>query len=248
VLDAVLEVFEDYADQRPLPLRQVFYVLVGRAVMAKDETAYAQLQRMLDRARRARVVPFGWLRDDGVSRATRSSSPGPATLWRGCATRPAAAPATDRRASARVELWSEAAGLVPQIARIAEPCSIPVVSSGGADSLTNRHELVERIAAIGCPGVVLHVGDVDVDGEDVFRALSEDVAASLPKTRPSCRCASCASPSPKRKSSATTCRPRNPSRAGRRAVARVSTAGEGDDLPSRSPTTGRPDGRGPGRH
>src|SRR5690606_30299136 len=64
-----------------------------------------------------------------------------------------------------LEVWCEAAGMLPQLARAAEPYSVPVYSSGGFDSLTAKKRLADRICRIGKPTVILHLGDYDPSGE-----------------------------------------------------------------------------------
>jgi hypothetical protein len=49
VLDQVLGIFEEYAAQRPLTIRQVFYRLVGAHSYEKTEQAYGRLLYYLDR-------------------------------------------------------------------------------------------------------------------------------------------------------------------------------------------------------
>jgi hypothetical protein len=76
VLEQVGEILEEYRDQLPLTARQIFYRLVGAHDYPKTEQAYERLCYYLNRARRARMIPFKVLRDDGAegrggSRATR---------------------------------------------------------------------------------------------------------------------------------------------------------------------------------
>jgi hypothetical protein len=64
--------------------------------------------------------------------------------------------------------------MLPQIVRVAEPFGIPVVASGGFDSVTAKYSLSEFLGVI--PVVeVLHIGDHDKEGKDIFKSLSEDV-------------------------------------------------------------------------
>lgn len=67
----------------------------------------------------------------------------------------------------RVELWCEAAGMAPQLARVCDEYSVPVFSSGGFASLTAvrliAHRALERIQ----PTILLHVGDYDPSGESI---------------------------------------------------------------------------------
>jgi hypothetical protein len=66
--------------------------------------------------------------------------------------------------------------MLPQIKRIAGDFGITVLSSGGFDSTTIKHELAGMAA--DWPVVeILHIGDHDPSGVHVFSALAEDVQA-----------------------------------------------------------------------
>jgi hypothetical protein len=53
----------------------------------------------------------------------------------------------------------EAAGTVPQLARVADPFGASVVYGRGFDSITAKHDLSEEIAASVRPVLRSHVGD-----------------------------------------------------------------------------------------
>jgi hypothetical protein len=76
-----------------------------------------------------------------------------------------------------LEVWCEAAGMLPQIAHEAEKYSVPCYSSSGFDSLTAKKRLADRICDIGKPTTILHLGDYDPSGEAIFDVIAEDVAA-----------------------------------------------------------------------
>ena len=70
----------------------------------------------------------------------------------------------------------EAAGMLPQVRRLADPFGIAVHSSGGFDSVTAKYELANNLGR--WPRVeVLHIGDHDPSGAHMFIALAEDVEA-----------------------------------------------------------------------
>ena len=71
----------------------------------------------------------------------------------------------------------EAAGMVPQLARVATDFGVPVISSGGFESVTEKHALAVEISDHGRPTEVLHIGDHDPSGAHLFLALKEDVSA-----------------------------------------------------------------------
>jgi hypothetical protein len=85
----------------------------------------------------------------------------------------------DRQTGQRRRLlpWCEAAGMVRQLRRVADPFGIAVIASGGFDSVTDKHGIARLIADAGAPFEVLHVGDLDKAGEDIFAVLEQDAGA-----------------------------------------------------------------------
>jgi hypothetical protein len=172
----VQSVLEEYRQHLPLTLRQVFYRLVGAHGYEKTETAYKALGEVLNRARRARLVPFDAIRDDGMTKldqvgwsgadSCRRSILGAARLYK-----------IDRQRTQdrRIVLWCEASGMAPQLKRVAEPYSVPVYSSGGFDSVTVKHDMAQEFADERV--LVLHVGDHDPSGVHVYNSLAEDINA-----------------------------------------------------------------------
>ena len=73
----------------------------------------------------------------------------------------------------------EAAGMIPQIERVAGPYSIPVFSSGGFDSLTVKKALADMVEREGRPSIFLHIGDLDPSGVCIFDSVKADVEAFL---------------------------------------------------------------------
>ena len=67
--------------------------------------------------------------------------------------------------------------MVPQLARAVRDYGIPVISSGGFESVTEKHELALDLSGYGEPVEVLHIGDHDPSGAHLFLALAEDVEA-----------------------------------------------------------------------
>ena len=65
LLEQVSAVLAEYRDHLPLTIRQIFYRLVGAHDYAKSEHSYARLCEHLNRARRARLISFDVIRDDG---------------------------------------------------------------------------------------------------------------------------------------------------------------------------------------
>ncbi len=66
LIEQVKAIIADYDDYLPLTVRQIFYLLVGNYGYEKTENAYERLTEKIGRARRARMIPFDVIRDDGV--------------------------------------------------------------------------------------------------------------------------------------------------------------------------------------
>jgi hypothetical protein len=81
LLEQVDEVLKEYEDHLPLTVRQIFYRLVGQYGYEKTENAYSRLGEHLVRARRARLIPFGVIRDDGVTTYSSDWYESPEGFW-----------------------------------------------------------------------------------------------------------------------------------------------------------------------
>jgi hypothetical protein len=178
LLADVDRVLERYVEHLPLTIRQVFYALVGAGRLDKTELAYARLCKHLNRARRARLIDFADLRDDGVT-VMRSRFYNSLADFHDETGRRARDYRRDRQSGqpCYIELWSEAQGMMPQLERVADPYSVPVYSCGGFASLSAVRQIAQRACDRDGPTVVLHVGDRDPSGESIFSAMAEDAAA-----------------------------------------------------------------------
>jgi len=178
LLAQVATVLDAYADHLPLTARQVFYRLVGTVGYDKTEDGYNRLTEVLNRGRRAGLVAWDAIRDDGVRAEEPVGFTGKADYWDTVAAW-AGQYRRDHLAGqpVAVEVWVEAAGMVPQVVRVADHYGAAVYSSGGFDSTTAKHDAAQRVAGRYRPTVVLHVGDLDPSGVAVFTSASGDVAA-----------------------------------------------------------------------
>ncbi len=185
LLELVRLVLIEYAEYLPITIRQIFYRLIGAHGYPKSERAYKNLGEKLNRARRARIIPFNAVRDDGITLVEPLAWDGPLDLVRAFLGH-ADQFRLDRQIGQmrRLIFAVEAAGMVPQIQRIADPFGIAVQSAGGFDSLTCKHDLALKLGE--WPAVeILHIGDYDASGEHIFSSLAEDVqtlARDLGKT------------------------------------------------------------------
>jgi hypothetical protein len=176
----IATVVDEFADYLPITLRQVFYRLVATSDYPKDEWASERLGETLNRARRAGLLDWGAIRDDGATRVDPEGFNGTphflATI-QALAEAYTRDPAPDQEVD--VEVWVEAAGMVPQVARVAGPYGVPVFSGGGFDSVTAKHDAALRIVERSRRSrrtVVLQIGDHDASGCSIVDSAAADVS------------------------------------------------------------------------
>lgn len=179
----VRAVLDEYHAHLPLSGRQVFYRLVALRDFPKTETAYARLCEAIARARRAGLLPFEAIRDDGAVCYAPSVWEDAADFLAGVR-HDAGRFRLDRQAGQPARLWvlCEAGGMAPMLAKVANPFGVPVHTSSGFDSLTAKHDLAQELAEelmAGGKAEVLHLGDLDPSGVHLFMALAEDVVAMV---------------------------------------------------------------------
>lgn len=178
LLNQVGAVLDEYEKFLPLTVRQIFYRLVGQYGYDKTEQAYARLCEMLVRARRSGRIAFTAIRDDGTSGDAPQTFADTAAFW--ASVRDDLEHYSRDRLTGQdvaIELWCEAAGMVPQLQRVAYPYSVPVYSTGGFSSLTVTWEIAARALRRPVPTVFLHCGDYDPSGESIFDAQAGDAGA-----------------------------------------------------------------------
>ena len=178
LMEQVKTIIEEYRDQLPLTCRQIFYRLVGAYGYAKTERAAHNLNAKLGRARRAELIPFDVIRDDGLVTESVYELDGVEDFFE-TVRRDARTYRSNRQVGQAqfIELWCEAAGMAPQLHAVTREFSIPVLSGGGFNSVTTTHATAQRVCQRDVPTVILHVGDYDPSGETIYTALIEDIDA-----------------------------------------------------------------------
>jgi hypothetical protein len=177
LLEQVKAILAEYASFLPLTLRQVFYRLVGARGYDKTELAYGRLGEALNRARRASLIPWDAIRDDGWQLHTPWSWNSPEELAEQFL-RDLRTFRLDRQEGQPVHLVIavEAAGMLPQVRRVADDYGVPCYAAGGLDSSTAKYQLAEYLSRFPA-AELLHIGDHDPSGVHLFRNLEEDVSA-----------------------------------------------------------------------
>lgn len=176
LVTTVQSVLDEYRQYLPLTVRQIFYRLVANHGYEKTERGYLALQEKLVRARRAQLISFGAIRDDGFYRTSLYSVEGVQEALAGYREM-AGRERLDRQAGQERPLivWCEARGMAQMLEGVTRKYGIPVMTSGGFDSVTTQHDLGRELAATD--GLILHLGDYDASGTAMFTALEENIVS-----------------------------------------------------------------------
>lgn len=168
-IQAILKEYEAYL---PLTVRQVLYRMMGR--YGYEKTIEDTLYTIGRRARRARIIDMDAIRDDGGVQEEPISWDS-ADDWMKAKKEEAQEVCLDRQDEQEqlLVVHCEAGGMVPQLAKVANPYGVPVFSSGGFDSLTEKHLFGRDHDNVE----VLHIGDYDPSGIWMFISLAEDMSA-----------------------------------------------------------------------
>jgi len=75
-------ILDEYEDFLPLTLRQIFLPNGRPPRLPKNDLAADRLYELLGKARRARMIPFEAIRDDGAIQETGNWFSGPGQFWR----------------------------------------------------------------------------------------------------------------------------------------------------------------------
>jgi hypothetical protein len=186
LLVEIKAILDEYLEQRPLTLRQIYYRLIAQYGHSKDEDKGrfydSTLSGVLTNARRAEMktndgVPlFEVIRDDELIRRSPNHFRSEVGFWATVKSAAGRYRLHRQRGQARqLVLWCETAGMVPQLQRIADPFGIEVFSSGKYDGVMAKHNLALEWCRNGQPRTILHIGDHDPSGIHIFESLARDV-------------------------------------------------------------------------
>jgi len=171
----VKQILDDNIDIAPLTLRQIFYMLVSSYDFDKTEKSYKRLCETMNKARRAQRIPMHMIRDDGLKSRTPHGWDSKEELIEtfkssGKHFR------LNRQEGQPVHLmvWCEAAGMLPQLANYCTDYGVRVLSSGGFDSVTTKHNFAAGASEFR-EVEVLHIGDHDPSGVHMHSSLDEDL-------------------------------------------------------------------------
>lgn len=187
-LQDIEEVFTelDASGIRSLTARQMLYKLMSKG-WTKDLNG--PLLDLLANARRTTVdawnIPLWRITEDKSTKITAPGWPGmTADGWLKALREDVEGLRLDRQEGQprRLLVWCEAAGLIPAVQEVALEYGVSVWSGSGYDSITAKTELAQEAVEWADSGLysgmtVLHIGDHDLHGKWIFRALAEDAIA-----------------------------------------------------------------------
>jgi hypothetical protein len=176
VRDAIKDILEH---DHPQTVRQVFYALTVRGVIAKAEIEYQRtVVRLLVDMREAGDIPFEWLADN--TRWMRK--PATFTGLESCLSNTSKFYRRDLWAAmpVYVEVWCEKDALAGVLMEETEVYDVPLMTARGYSSLTFVHSAAMAIKAKEKPAYIYHFGDLDPSGVDAAR----DIEAKLRRYAP----------------------------------------------------------------
>lgn len=158
--------------EKPVTIRQTFYALVNRyQAIAKLESEYDAVDRIMIDMRREEVLPFPWVADstrwvrrpntyEGLEHALRNTARTyRRTLW--------------AHSPVYVEIWCEKEALAGVLVEVTDAYDVPLMVARGYSSDSYLYGAAENIRAIGKPAYIYLLGDHDPDGQDALRCTRE---------------------------------------------------------------------------
>lgn len=186
LIERISAILVEYAAFLPLTVRQIFYRLVGTGDgYEKTDLAYKRLVDLIGNSRRGGMIGFDAIRDDGMTREDAFDFTGVDDFLSYIERR-----FDDYLLNRQIGqpfntiVGCEAGGMVPQLASVAHSFGVPVISGGGFDSITAKHDLAQEIAGSERPVRLLHIGDLDPSGVHLFSSLGEDLRGFLNRLNP----------------------------------------------------------------
>jgi hypothetical protein len=176
IRDHIIDILEE---DNPQTVRQVFYALTVRGVIAKAEVEYQRtVIRLLGEMREAGKIPFSWIADN-----TRwQRKPTTFTGIEACLNNTSKSYRRDLWAAMPVccEIWCEKDALAGVLMEETEVFDVPLMVARGYSSISFLHSAAKAIEANGKPAYIYHFGDLDPSGVDAAR----DIEAKLRRYAP----------------------------------------------------------------
>lgn len=168
------EMFCIIADHRPMTVRQIFYQLVSRGVIAKTEGEYkSTVCRLLSLMRREGGLPYDWIADNTRwMRKPRTYSSVEQMLER---TQETYRRSVWENQDVYVEIWLEKEALAGVLVDVTSKWDVPLMVTRGYPSLSFVHSAAEQIQYEEKPTYLYYFGDHDPSGIDIPRFVEDSI-------------------------------------------------------------------------
>ncbi len=171
---AILDIFSEV--EKPVTVRQMFYLLATRHVIAKDDPGYNRTQATLTDMRRNGSIPYRWLADstrEGLQAPTYGSLSAALDEMHRYYRRDLWAEQT-----AYVEVWLEKRTLTSALSPVTSDYGVKLYPMGGYPSLSQLYGAAQelmRVAEAGKTVHIYHVGDLDADGAYISTVIEREL-------------------------------------------------------------------------
>lgn len=168
--EAILSALETV--EKPVTVRQAFYLTASRGDVSKDESGYRRVQSQMLAMRRERVIPYDWVADNTRWRIKPDTEPDLESFLR----RSARFYRQDLwvRSDVYLEIWCEKDSIAGVISPITDEYDVPLYVARGYSSETFAHAAAEHMAHSGKEACyAYYVGDFDPSGWDASRDLEQ---------------------------------------------------------------------------
>jgi hypothetical protein len=176
-LDTINGIIEEYQlDGYVLTLRQLYYQLVTRDIIANKQSEYAKLSTLLKEGRMAGIVDWDAIED----RLRKPSSPASFNSPRdilNAAINQYALPRQEGQAK-YVEVWVEKDALSGVLRRVTEKYHVPILVNRGYSSASAMFDSYQRFKTAYYNNqsiMILYLGDYDPSGVDMIRDIRDRI-------------------------------------------------------------------------
>jgi hypothetical protein len=165
-------IYDALSAEQPMTVRQVFYQLVTRGVIAKSEQEYKHtVIRLLVDMRRDGTIPYAWIADATRWQRKPRTYDSLADMMRETARLYRRNLWTD--AAEYVEVWLEKEALAGVLYDVTAQWDVPLMVTRGYPSDSFVHAAAEQMRDQDRPTVIYYFGDHDPSGRDIERSTRE---------------------------------------------------------------------------
>ena len=165
-------------ENKPLSVRQLFYLLVTGGHIDKTESGYERVIDLSGQLRMSGELPFGWIRDDSRRRMQYNLHKSPADAIRDMAEQYRYDYQSEQPVN--MEVWCEKETLNGLLWPVCAEYRIDLLPCKGMPSLTYLYEASMSAKRDGRPFRILYVGDDDPTGKTIDPRVNKFMTLEYP--------------------------------------------------------------------